>query len=325
VAEALDAAAVAAFARGAEFVEWSDISAGVDAATQSDDAAERIVPPLDDAPTPARAAWPDVGGLRDAKEALTKALVWPRTRAAALRRFGVRPPRGVVLHGPPGCGKTLLARAVAREIDAAFISVRCSELLKAYLGESETALRDAFARARAARPCVLFFDEVDAIGASRANVDVANGSTVHVRLVATLLTELDGVEQGNEGLTVLAATHRLETLDAALVRPGRLEDKVFVGPPDSEDRTDILKKCAPHVGPDADLSKLAADTAGWSAAMLVSLCRDAAFAAIEDSPLNRYVAQRHFDRAWALRLQQHAISGAAQPPQNAAAPQYCFV
>lgn len=144
--------------------------------------------------------WLGIGGCHSAKRELEKAILWPRTRTSEFERFGLNTCRGVILHGPPGNGKTLLARALANEIRATFVGVRSGELMQPYLGESEAAVRELFSAARETAPCILYFDEVDVIGTARGDAESANGSTLHARLVATLLSELDGVHNNNEGV-----------------------------------------------------------------------------------------------------------------------------
>ena len=220
----------------------------------------------------------DVGGLAAAKRELVRAVEWPLRYPGALDRLGVEPPGGVLLYGPPGTGKTLLARAVASSTDANFIAVDGPELFDKFVGESERAVREVFRQARASAPAVVFFDEVDALGATRGD----EGGAAPERVVSQLLTELDGLE-GREGVTVLGATNRLDRIDPALLRPGRFDRAVEVGLPDRTAREEILAVHArdrPLRG--VDLSALADRTDGFSGSDLAALLREASLAAIED-------------------------------------------
>jgi transitional endoplasmic reticulum ATPase len=218
----------------------------------------------------------DVGGLPAAKRELVRAVEWPLRYPDALDRLGIDPPGGVLLYGPPGNGKTLLARAVAATTDANFIGVDGPELFDRYVGESERAVRDVFTRARDTAPSVVFFDEVDALSATRAE----EGSAAPERVVSQLLTELDGLE-GREGVTVLGATNRLDRIDPALLRPGRFDRTVHVDRPAREAREEILRIHAegrPLQG--VDLGELAARTEGFSGSDLAALLREASLAAL---------------------------------------------
>jgi len=181
--------------------------------------------------------WDDVGGLADVKRELQEAVEWPMKYPTLYEKLGHKMPRGILLHGASGTGKTLLAKAVATESEANFVSVRGPELLSKWVGESERGIREIFRRARQASPCVIFFDEVDSIAPVRG----AGGETaVTERVVSQLLTELDGMEN-LRGVVVLAATNRADMIDPALLRPGRFDKIIQIPLPDKESRKSILK------------------------------------------------------------------------------------
>jgi transitional endoplasmic reticulum ATPase len=193
----------------------------------------------------------------------------------------LRPPKGVLLHGPPGSGKTLLAKAAAKQSGANFISVKGPELLSKYVGESEKGIREIFRRARQASPCIVFFDEIDALAPCRAA-----GSNHHVteRVVAQLLAELDGIEE-LAGVLVLAATNRPDVLDPALLRPGRFDRIIAIAPPDDDERLAILRvhTHGRPFAPDMALADIARRTAGLSGAELAQLLHDAAMNAVREA------------------------------------------
>ncbi|KAJ6962763.1 cell division control protein 48 [Populus alba x Populus x berolinensis] len=168
-----------------------------------------------------KVSWEDIGGLKDLKKKLQQAVEWPIKHSAAFARMGISPIRGVLLHGPPGCSKTTLAKAAANAAQASFFSLSGAELYSMYVGEGEALLRHTFQRARLAAPSIIFFDEADVVAAKRGGTS-SNSTTVGERLLSTLLTEMDGLEQ-SKGILVLAATNRPYAIDAALMRPGRFD------------------------------------------------------------------------------------------------------
>ncbi|MCA2205564.1 AAA family ATPase [Nocardia rosealba] len=220
----------------------------------------------------------DVGDMVETKQALTEAVLWPLRHPDSFARLGIEPPRGVLLYGPPGCGKTFLVRALAGTGQLSVHAVKGAELMDKWVGSSERAVRELFQRARDSAPSLIFLDEVDALAPRRGQ---SSDSGVSDRVVAALLTELDGVEPLRD-VVVLGATNRPELIDPALLRPGRLERLVFVPPPDAAARLDILRTAGRSVplADDVDLAALADDLDGYSAADCAALLREAALTAL---------------------------------------------
>jgi transitional endoplasmic reticulum ATPase len=241
-----------------------------------------------------KVSWEDVGGLEEVKREVIEAVEWPLRYPEKFKRFGIRPPKGVLLYGPPGTGKTLIAKAVANESDANFISVKGSELLSKWLGESEKAVRKIFRKARQVAPCIVFFDEIDAIAPVRG---VDEGTRAVERVVNQLLTEMDGLED-LEGVMVIGATNRPDMLDPALLRPGRFDRLVFVTPPDKKSRLAIFRihtRNMPLRG--VDLMELAELTEGYVGADIEAVCREAVMLAMRENLNAEYVERRHFIEA----------------------------
>jgi transitional endoplasmic reticulum ATPase len=224
--------------------------------------------------------WEQVGGLEEAKRELREMVEWPLKHAGLFAVAHIRLPRGILLHGPPGTGKTLLAKAVATESEVNFISVKGPALLSKWVGESEKGVRETFRKARQAAPCIIFFDEIDAIAPQRGS---PGDGHVSERVVSQLLTELDGIEE-LKGVVVLAATNRLDMLDPALLRPGRFDSLIALPPPDSEARREIFRVHTtglPLAEP-PDLDSLAQATEGFVGSDIEAACRKAATLAIRD-------------------------------------------
>ncbi|MBI3841717.1 MAG: AAA family ATPase, partial [Thaumarchaeota archaeon] len=263
--------------------------------------------------------WDEVGGLENVKRELQEAVEWPMKYPMLYAKLGHRMPRGILLHGPSGTGKTLLAKAVATESEANFISVRGPELLSKWVGESERGIREIFRRARQASPCVIFFDEIDSIAPVRG---IGGETAVTERVVSQLLTELDGIESLH-GVVVLAATNRADMIDTALLRPGRFDKIVLVPMPDKEGRKKILEistkeipidremKTATGKNPDyVDLDKIAETTDGMSGADVAAIANTAVSLVIheflakypdqkeaEKKAAEAKVSMRHFEEA----------------------------
>ena len=260
----------------------------------------------------------DVGDMEQVKAALTEAVLWPLDYPDTFARLGVAPPRGVLLYGPPGCGKTFLVKAIAGSGRANVLSVKGAELLSKWVGESERAVRELFRRARESAPSIVFLDEVDALAPTRGQS--TDGGTTD-RVVASLLTELDGVESLRD-VVVIGATNRPDLVDPAMLRPGRLERLVFVPPPDAQARTQILRAAAKSVPIDlgtpmpdvvpplwrghpsfpthlggVDFDDLGELTDGYSAADCAALVREAALAAMRESMEATTVTRAHVEQA----------------------------
>lgn len=223
----------------------------------------------------------DVGDMAEARQALTEAVLWPLQHPDTFARLGVQPPRGVLLYGPPGCGKTFIVRALASTGQLSVHAVKGSELMDKWVGSSEKAVRELFRRARDSAPSLVFLDEVDALAPRRGQ---SFDSGVTDRVVAALLTELDGVDPLRD-VVVLGATNRPDLIDPALLRPGRLERLVFVEPPDAAARGEILRTAGKSIplSADVDLDEVAAGLDGYSAADCVALLREAALTAMRRS------------------------------------------
>lgn len=239
----------------------------------------------------------DVGGLDDVKKDISRKIILPFKKPSLFDKFKRKAGGGVLLYGPPGCGKTMMARATAGEVGAAFISIEIAEILDMYIGQSEKRLAAAFENARTAKPAVLFFDEIEALAARRRFGHADHGAS----LVSTFLNEFDGINASNEGVLVLAATNVPWAIDTAFRRPGRFDRVLFIPPPDREARLAILQmalKDRPQEG--VNLEPIAQATSGFSGADLVGLVEAACDFAIEESLESGEVApikQKHLNEA----------------------------
>lgn len=254
-----------------------------------------------------RVPWQDVVGLDEARQALVESVEWPLRFPEVFHQTGAQPPKGVLLSGPPGSGKTMLAKALASEAGVNFISVKGPALLSRWVGDSERAVREVFRKARQASPCIVFFDEIDALAPARGSLD---GSPATDRVISQLLTELDGAEE-LRGVMVLAATNRPDLVDPALLRPGRFDLHLKLQAPGRDDRRAIF---AVHtrgmsLARDVELDALAEATEGLMGADIAAICRQAAMAAIRETVGGRpegeealsgvpvMVAGRHFEQS----------------------------
>jgi len=241
--------------------------------------------------------WSDVGGQVEVKARLQEAFEWPLLHPELFSQLGVPPPKGILLYGPPGCSKTLLAKALATESSRNFIAVKGPELFSKWVGDSEKAVREVFRKARAAAPSIIFFDEIDAIAASRGS---GGGDEVVERVLSQLLVELDGV-QPLVNVTVLAATNRPDILDKALLRPGRIDRVLYVSPPDLESTKEIYKiefrkmSVSANAKSEEGLSQISAASYSkrFSGAEISAVCREAALRALTENVDAEEVTLRH--------------------------------
>ena len=224
--------------------------------------------------------WEDIGALEEPKQELKEAVEWPLKYGKVFEHMSARPPKGILLYGPPGTGKTMLAKAVATESEANFIAVKGPEFLNKWVGESEKAVRETFRKARQAAPCVIFMDEIDSIAPERGK---GNGGDdgVTERVISQMLTEMDGLESLNN-VVVIAATNRPDIMDPALLRPGRFDKSIFIGPPDKDSRRSIfgIHTRGKPLADDVDLEKLADETEGCTGADISAICNEAVMNAV---------------------------------------------
>ena len=242
-------------------------------------------------------SWEDVGGLDELKQKLIEAVDWPLSHPKIFSRMGISPPKGILLYGPPGCGKTLLARAVATESKANFISIKGPELLSKWVGESEKAIREVFRKAKMASPCIIFFDEFDSIAPSRGRHTSDSGVTEKV--LSQMLTELDGLESKKD-IVVIAATNRPDILDPALIRPGRIDRILLVPAPDEMSRKAILKIFTEEMPLTNNLKIEALNDLigdGFSGADIETWCRESAMIALRENIRARKISLEHFKEA----------------------------
>jgi transitional endoplasmic reticulum ATPase len=240
--------------------------------------------------------WEDAGGLEDVKQHLKEAVEWPLKTPEMFKRLGIKPPKGILLYGPPGCGKTLLARAVATESEANFISIKGPEVFSKWVGESEKAIREVFRKARMAAPTVVFLDEMDSLTPRRGSGFSDSG--VSERVISQLLTEMDGIVTLQD-IVVIAATNRPDMVDPAVLRPGRFDRLIYVAEPDEKSRLQIFKiytKDMP-LTKDVDVVQLAAMTKYYSGADIESLCREAAMHALRKDVSTKEVTMKDFQDA----------------------------
>ncbi len=243
---------------------------------------------------PPRVSWDDIGGMEEVKQKLKEAVETPLRSPESFTRLGIDPPRGILLYGPPGVGKTLIAKAAAKESGANFISVKGPEILSKWVGESEKAIREIFRKAKQSAPTVIFIDEIDSIAAKRGSR--GDGGATE-RVVNQLLTSMDSFESLGD-VIVLAATNRPDMIDPSILRPGRFDRIIYIPPPEVEERRAILRVHTADVPlEEVDLDDLAVTLDGYTGADIASLIREAAMAALREDPDSDKVLKRHMDAA----------------------------
>ncbi len=261
--------------------------------------------------------WADVGGLDDIKEALKEAVEWPLKYAGLFRKAGTNPPKGIILYGKPGTGKTYLAKAVASESGVNFISVKGPQVMSKYIGESEKGVRELFKKARQAAPTILFLDEIDSICPRRTSD--SSGANVADRVISQFLTEMDGIED-LKGVVVLAATNRIDMIDPALLRSGRFDLMFELPYPDEKTRQKIFEIHTRNkpLHKNVNIKKLAKATENFSGADIEFVCRKASVQSIreiietlkgseEDPAANIIVSEKHFDEIIQLVKEQNLV------------------
>ncbi len=240
--------------------------------------------------------WEDIGGLEEIKQELKEAVEWPLKYPKLFEKAGIRPLNGILLFGPPGCGKTLLAKAIANESQSNFIAIKGPEIYSKWVGESERAVREIFRKARQAAPSILYFDEIDAITSGRGSYE---GTQTFSSIVNQILVEMDGIEN-RKGVIIIASTNRPDIVDSAFLRPGRFDRLIFVEAPDFEARLKILRVHTKNMPLDEEVSlkKIAQNTEGYSGADLENVCREAGMEAIREKMAElEKIENKHFEFA----------------------------
>jgi len=236
--------------------------------------------------------WEEVGGLEEAKKCIRRSIEWPLKHPEAFQRFGIPGPKGVLLYGPPGCGKSLLVRAAATSCAASFHSISSAELFSPFVGDSEKMISSLFKRARLAAPAILFLDELDSMVGARSNSN--NGRTAQLGVITALLQEMDGISPSH-GVVVIGATNRPDRIDGALLRPGRFDSSVYIPNPDEKARLAILKAASRKMPlKSVNLDLIAKQTHLFSGADLECLVKQTGLSAMEDDFSAEYITQDNF-------------------------------
>lgn len=243
-------------------------------------------------PTP----WSSIGGYSDIKELIQLTIELPLKNPELYKKKGLNVPKGILFYGPPGCSKTLMARALASESYFNFISIKGPEIFSKYVGDSEKAIRDVFMKARVNSPCIIFFDEIDGLGGKRTGGSSSSG--VGDRVLIQLLTEIDGFE-GLDDVIVIGATNRPEILDDALMRPGRLDEIVYIGLPDKEAREGIFKLQMENMNfeESINIENFVEKTDGYTGAEIVQICKKAGFLSIQRDINDEFIREGDLDKA----------------------------
>ncbi|MCL2142335.1 MAG: AAA family ATPase, partial [Methanimicrococcus sp.] len=242
-------------------------------------------------------SWEDIGGLENVKQQIIETVEWPLKYPEKFQKFGIEPPSGILLYGPPGTGKTMLAQAIAHESDASFISIKSTELLQKWVGDSEKAVKEIFRKAKQASPTIIFFDEIDAFGTIRESSSIGTRSVAESAL-NQMLVEMDGIERLKD-VFIIAATNRPDILDPALIRPGRLDRLVYVGAPDFAGRKavfEIYLKNTP-IAEDVRIGDLAEITERYTGADIEAVCREAVMIALREDIDAKAITFAHFEKA----------------------------
>ncbi|KAH9507853.1 spermatogenesis associated protein 5 [Bulinus truncatus] len=240
--------------------------------------------------------WSDIGGMSEVKMRLLEAVVWPMTNPGGFKRMGISAPKGLLMYGPPGCSKTMVAKALATECKFNFLAVKGPELFNQYVGESEKAVREIFHKAKSAAPSIIFFDEIDAIAARRGSS--SGGSGVDDRVLTQLLTEMDGMEFLKD-VFIMAATNRPDKIDQALLRPGRFDSLIYVPLPDDATRKEILEKKLSNmcISEDVHIDWLVEQTIDYSGAEIIQVCQEAGLCALREDLRIQHAGKKHFELA----------------------------
>ena len=254
-----------------------------------------------------KVTWNDIGGLDSVKQAIQETIAWPINRPELFSEMGITPPKGILLYGPPGTGKTLVAKAISNQIKANFLSIKGPELLTKWFAESPRMIRDLFKRAKQLAPCIIFFDEIDALAPQRSAGTGAGGSQERDRVINQLLATLDGMDPIS-GVFVIGATNRPEAIDPALLRPGRIDRLIYVTVPNENERLQILKvhTSKMNLAKNVNLKEISRNTENFTGADLQNLCREAVFSGLRINFSNRTIEKSNFEQA--LKICRPSVS-----------------